>query len=258
MLNSSYTLGRIFGIPIKLDVSLIILAALMWFDYGIFYGSLFAMSLLASIILHELGHSLVSMQFGCRVREITLMVLGGRAVLDRMPRRHWQELLVAIAGPAVSFGIVIAMRFGVGLPLSFLGSFAGTSRMSGLSVLAVLVQYTADLNLVLGVFNLLPAFPMDGGRVLRALLAHPLGLVRATRFAMYVGRVLAIGGGIYALWPPHHDYFLLLIAFFVYTASGQEYRMVLYEASHTGWSGRDDITPEDQIVVSPPPYHRDH
>lgn len=246
MLNSSYTIGRIFGIPIKLDISLIILAIWMWWDYGWERGAFAAAALLLSIVLHELGHSLVGMQMGCRVREITLLLLGGRAVLEHMPRKPWQELLMALAGPAVSavlgVGSLLALPY---IKVSF-----------GALMAHYVLWHLAYLNLALCIFNLLPAFPMDGGRVLRALLAHPLGLVRATRIAMYVGRGIAILMALVALWPPH-NYLLLLIAFFVFSASGQEYRMVLYEAGQANGFGRDYAPPEDRIVVSPPPYRRD-
>jgi Zn-dependent protease len=245
MLNSSYTIGRIFGIPIKLDFSLIVLAIWMWWDYGLTQGAFAATALLLSIVLHELGHSLVGIQMGCRVREITLLLLGGRAVLDRMPRKPWQELLMALAGPAVS--ALLAVGSLLALP--------AIKAAAGPTIARYVLWHVAYLNAALCLFNLLPAFPMDGGRVLRAMLAHPLGLVRATRIAMYVGRVLAVAMGIVALWPPH-NYLLLLVAFFVFTASGQEYRMVLYEAGQSGGTG-GYTTPEDRVVVSPPPYDRD-
>lgn len=245
MFANSYTIARVFGIPIKLDLSLIILAIWMWLDFGWARGSFAAVALLLSIVLHELGHSLVGMQMGCRIREITLLLLGGRAVLDRMPRKPWQEMVMALAGPVVS----AALGVGGLLALPALSAAAG-DKIAGW-----VLWHVAYLNLALCIFNLLPAFPMDGGRVLRAVLAHPLGLVRATRIAMYVGRVIAVLMGFYALWPTNHNYLLLLVAFFVFTASGQEYRLVLYEAARNPWSGGG---PHDEaVVVSPPPYRRD-
>jgi len=248
MFNNGYTIGRVFGIPIKLDISLIILVIWMWWDYGMERGAFAAAALLLSIVLHELGHSLVGMQMGCRVREITLLLLGGRAVLEHMPRKPWQEFLMALAGPAVSAALAVG---------SWLALPAIRASM-GAKIADYTLWHVSVLNAVLCVFNLLPAFPMDGGRVLRAMLAHPLGLVRATRIAMYVGRVIAVLMALAALWPPHSNYLLLLVALFVFSASGQEYRLVLYEAGHTTWPGKGGYaSPDDEVVVSPPPYRRD-
>ncbi|OQA39758.1 MAG: Peptidase family M50 [Chloroflexi bacterium ADurb.Bin325] len=109
MLKSSYQLCTLFGIPIRLDFSLIVLMFLMITNYGDpFYGIAAGLALLLSITLHELGHSLVAMAFGCRVRDITLMMLGGCATLLTMPRKAWQEFLVATAGPAVSLALALA------------------------------------------------------------------------------------------------------------------------------------------------------
>ena len=108
MIKSSYQLCRVFGIPIYLDISLIILMFLMVSNYGDpLYGIAAGVVLLVSITLHELGHSLVSMAFGCRVRDITLMMLGGCATLMSMPRKAWQEFLVALAGPLVSLALAL-------------------------------------------------------------------------------------------------------------------------------------------------------
>ncbi|HRU18888.1 MAG TPA: M50 family metallopeptidase, partial [Kiritimatiellia bacterium] len=109
MLRSSYHLCTVFGIPIRLDASLIILMFLLIGNYGNpLYGIAAGIALLVSITLHELGHSLTAMAFGCRVRDITLMMMGGCATLLSMPRKAWQELLMAAAGPAVSLGMALA------------------------------------------------------------------------------------------------------------------------------------------------------
>jgi Zn-dependent protease len=252
MLGSSIRVATVFGIPIKLDLSLLILAVMLLVRYGpvygVAYGVFATLALLVSIVLHELGHSLVGMAFGCRVREITLMFLGGQAALDRIPRRPWQEFLMALAGPAVS----VALGIGGLLAAPLARGLAGET---GVHFLAWQVGY---LNLALFVFNLLPAFPMDGGRVFRAVLAQALGRLRATYIAMLVGRGVAILMGAYAVWAS--EYLLLAIALFVFFAAGQEYRGVQIEEGYRRRGERppwEPPPPPDDVYVGPPPYGRD-
>ena len=156
----------------------------------IVWGLLLAIGLFASIAVHELAHALVGVRLRRPRREITLMMLGGVSQMERLPKRPRDEALMAAAGPAMSvvIGLVLlAIEQVVRAPDPHIGVF-----------------YLARLNLLLAVFNLLPAFPMDGGRVLRALLASRLGMVRATRAAATVGKVAAVllailgalGGGV--------------------------------------------------------------
>lgn len=247
MFRNSYQIFSLFGIPIKLDFSLIILVIWMWIDFGFARGLFAAVTLLAAIVLHELGHSLVAQRMGCHVREITLLLIGGRAMLDHIPRKPWQEMLVALAGPAVS----------AALGLVSLLSLPYVHIVFGAKIANWVLWHCMYLNFALCVFNLLPAFPMDGGRVLRAALAHITGYVNATRIAMIVGRSIAVLMAIYALWPkPQHEYMLLLVAIFVFSASGQEYQMVLREASWQGQWWQQSGPPNDRIRISPPPYER--
>lgn len=271
MFKRSYTLGRVFGIPIYLDTSVIILALFLVFTLGdLFIGLLAAVALLLSIALHELGHSLVAMAFGCKVRDITLMLIGGRATMLSMPQKAWQEFLMALAGPAVSLllaliGLVLIPMLPF-LPRVLEGSF-------------VIFGY---VNLVLGVFNLAPAFPMDGGRILRAFLQQFfMTRLKATWIASRVGRVLAV---VFALWNIfaylHHPktfggylFIRLLLAWYIYRAAEQEYRQVLMEEhGATGnpfadfmrnfgfgeGAPRGSEPPRDdgKVIVSPPPYEQ--
>ena len=270
MFKRSYTLGKAFGIPIYLDFSVIILALFLVFTLNDLMIGLFAAAgLLLSIALHELGHSLVAMAFGCKVRDITLMLIGGRATLLSMPKKAWQEFLVAIAGPAVS--LLLAL---IGLQL--------IPRIPGIPNLVVAVFWIfGTINKWLGLFNLAPAFPMDGGRVLRAFLQQFfMTRLKATWIASRVGRVLAI---VFALWnifsymsdPQNFGGYLLirlLVAYYIYRAAEQEYRQVLMEERGTtgnpfadmmrnfgfgGAGGPKTSEPpldDGQVVVSPPPY----
>jgi Zn-dependent protease len=265
MLKSSYQLCTLFGIPIKLDFSLIILMFLLVTNYGSpLYGIAAGLALLVSITLHELGHSLVAMAFGCRVRDITLMMMGGCASLLSIPRKAWQEFLMAAAGPAVSFVLAAA---GLLAP-RFLPGLRGT--------LGAFVYYQiGGLNLLLFTFNLLPAFPMDGGRILRAFLQQFfMTRVRATWIASRIGRFVAILMGVsvlYYLFTRNAQGFMLirlLIAYYIYQSAEREYRMVLMEegAARPGpfagfpfFGGASTRTPppdDGKAVVSPPPYVR--
>ncbi len=269
MFRKSYTLGRIFGIPIYLDSSVIFL--LLYF--GLFYyrnllfGLIGCVGLLFSIAAHELGHSLVAMGFGCQVRDITLMMLGGRATLLSMPRKAWQEFLVAIAGPAVSlslgFGFLYAARL---FPV-----------LTSTNLAKELLRDFMLLNISLGIFNLLPAFPMDGGRILRAFLQQFfMSRLKATWVASRIGRFIAVALGLLTLYiwlkGGPFMFILFLITFYIYRAAEQEYQMVLYEERGTTGNPFADIMrnfgfgghpgsaePPDEegtVVVSPPPYER--
>ena len=264
MIKSSYQLCTLFGIPIKLDLSLIVLLFILVTNYGDpIYGIAAGVALLLSITLHELGHSLVAMAFGCRVRDITLMMLGGCASLLSMPRKAWQEFLMAAAGPAVSLALAL---LGLWLPhqLAVLKGTPGT-----------FIYYQIGwLNLLLFVFNLLPAFPMDGGRILRAFLQQFfMTRLRATWIASRIGRFIAVLMGVsvlYSMWADKFESFMLvrlLIAYYIYQSAEREYRMVLMEegsarrhpfAGFPFFGGGTSQPPPDdgKAVVSPPPYER--
>lgn len=264
MFKSSYQLCRLFGIPIYLDLSLIVLMFLLISNYGDpLYGIAAGVALLISITLHELGHSLVAMAFGCRVRDITLMMLGGCATLLNMPRKAWQEFLVAAAGPLVSLllglgGIWVAHH---------VPELGRTAR-------SFFYYQTGYLNLFLCLFNLIPAFPMDGGRILRAFLQQFfMTRVRATWIASRIGRLVAILMGLSVLYSTLAHRFegfmliRLLIAYSIYRAAEREYRMVQMEegsARHNPFGGFPFFgsstkapPPDDgKAIVSPPPYER--
>lgn len=265
MLKSSYQLCTVFGIPIKLDFSLIVLMFLLITNYGDpFYGIAAGIALLLSITLHELGHSLVAIACGCRVRDITLMMLGGCATMLSMPRKAWQEFLMAAAGPAVSLVLASA---GLWLPYH-------APALNG--TLGAFLHYQVGwLNMALFVFNLLPAFPMDGGRILRALLQQFfMTRVRATWVASRIGRFIAILLGLsvlYSLFSHKIEGYMLirlLIAYYIYQSAEREYRMVLMEegsARSTPFAGfpffghttTNTPPPDDgKAIVSPPPYAR--
>ncbi|MFQ5794573.1 MAG: site-2 protease family protein [Candidatus Bipolaricaulia bacterium] len=225
---------RIFGIPIELHFTfLIFIPVLAWIISRQldFYASLFildldinaletgvpspfvlgliaAIGLFVGVFLHELGHSWVAIRYGIQIRKITLMILGGLAYMERMPREPRQEAWVAIAGPIVSFALG-------GIGIAVLLAIPDASPQA-----QFIVGYLGYTNLFLGLFNLIPAIPMDGGRVLRAFLARSRPYADATRTAVAVSRSLAILMGLFGLL--QFNLFLMFIAFFIYAASGQE------------------------------------
>jgi Zn-dependent protease len=257
----SYKIATVWGIPIKLHISLLILLVLMVQDFHLMNGILVAVGLLVSIILHELGHSIVAIRKGCRVREITLMFMGGAAVMDRMPTKPLDEFLMAVAGPLVSLILGCAGIYG-GAKLDIPPLLAYPP--------ANILQFFGYMNISLMVFNLLPSFPMDGGRVFRAMLTPKLGRLRATRVAARTGQFMAVLFGVVGVWGipgilPAHSWMLVVIAFFVFTSAGNEYRMVqMQEAARqhgfTAWPPFFEEPPggesqvDDQVVISPPPY----
>src|SRR5258705_1057892 len=220
----SLKLGKIAGIRLYLHWTFLLLLAFVFYvDLGEGIGLsgaaqrvIFVVTLFGCIVLHELGHALAARRYGISTRDITLLPIGGVARMERMPREPRQELWVAIAGPLVNVAIAavlllawVALQF---VPARFLASQA-----------AFLVPLLWA-NLFLLVFNLLPAFPMDGGRVLRALLAQRLDYVRATRIAARVGQVMAILFVIVGLKIQHP--MLMLIGVFIFFGARNEAHIV--------------------------------
>jgi len=230
MLNHSIQIARVFGIPIRVHVLLIILLPVFATMYSsdFVFGLLLVIGVFTSVALHELGHSVVAIKKGCHVQEIVLTPIGGVAKMINIPSKPMDEFLIAIGGPAVS------------LVLGILGIL---SPIPLLFILGV-------INLVLFGFNLLPCFPMDGGRVFRALLAHHKGRLPATRIAATVGKYFSILFVIVGLM--RFNLLLAFIGFYIYRAGQQEYRMVMMEHQAAPFSGHRD--PQMDVEVSPPPY----
>jgi Zn-dependent protease len=216
----SWKLGRVAGIPIYVHWTFLILLAWITFAYWAeshdvlkaLEGGAFILTLFGCVVLHELGHALTARRFGVTTSDITLLPIGGVARLQRIPDKPLEELLVALAGPAVNV-VIVAVLFVVGV------RFPGGPSDPEHLVQARFWPQILWINLVLAAFNMLPAFPMDGGRVLRALLAMRLPYARATRLAASIGQALAIG---FAFLGLSHNPFLLLIALFVWIGAEAE------------------------------------
>jgi Zn-dependent protease len=209
----SKTITHVAGIRIQVHATFLILLAWIALASGTvgaaIAGIAFILALFACVALHELGHALAARRYGIRTRDITLLPIGGVARLERMPEDPKQEIVVAVAGPAVN--VAIAGVLGAWLWL--------TAGVAVLAPVAAFLEQLLAINLVLVVFNMIPAFPLDGGRVLRALLALRMERPRATTLAARIGQGFAVALGILGLYV---NPFLLLIAVFVWFGASQE------------------------------------
>jgi Zn-dependent protease len=239
----SWKIGRVEGIDLYVHPTFLILLIPGAVDVvvgGRFFGLFFLLAVFGCVVLHELGHALAARQFGIATRDITLYPIGGVARLERMPRAPGAELVIALAGPAVNFVIAATLA-----ALSAL--FAGDVEIASSGLFGGLLGALITANIFLALFNLLPAFPMDGGRVLRALLSGSMGRARATAVAARIGRAMAVIFGIAGLWM--WQPVLVLVAVFVYMVSRAEEAQVLADEERRtyGLDGRG-------VWVAPPGY----
>ena len=263
-----FRIGSAFGIPIKLDLTFLLVLPLFAWIIGSQVGDLAgqfndvlglgidaaalteptylpwvigltaAIGLFVGVVLHELGHSLTAMHFGFPIDSITLWIFGGIAKLTEMPENWRQEFAIAFAGPIVSVGLG--------------GVFGGVFFLlpESLPAARFVVGYLALMNVALAVFNLLPAFPMDGGRVLRALLSRTRPYARATKIAADVGKGFALLMGLFGLLSL--NIVLIGVAFFVYIGASNEAQQTMMKAAFEGVSVRDLMTPRTELrTVSP-------
>jgi Zn-dependent protease len=231
----SWNLGRVAGIDLFLHPSFLLLPLFVLLQGGGAFSLVVLAAVFGCVVLHELGHALMARRYGIGTADITLYPIGGVARLDRMPRGGGPELAIALAGPAVNLAIAAFLWAG----LEVCGPWLG------LSLMTVLLVQLLWINIGLLVFNMLPVFPMDGGRVLRAALSGPMGRVRATEVAATIGRGIAIVAGLYFLFNGH--VFQAALATFVYTAASAELASVRRE----DWSRR-----QSDGWPAPPPGYR--
>ena len=195
---------------------------------GALFGVIVTSILFVIVVLHELGHSVAAQHYGIQVKQILLLPISGLAQLGRMPEKPSQELVISAAGPLVNFALaaalaVLGLAYGQELGLQF------AFRLPSGITLGAVFSYVFVANLFLGLFNLLPAFPMDGGRILRSLLAMRLEYSRATTYAVTIGQGMAVLMGLWAFIGG--GFFLILIAIFIFGAAGQEGRMARIRTS---------------------------
>ncbi|RNJ27346.1 CBS domain-containing protein [Halosegnis longus] len=270
----SFRIGRLFGIPIELDLTFLLILPLFAYLIGttlgeyaslinevlaptnlvevsaltgdstvaLVVGLLAAVGLFVGVIIHELGHSLVAMRYGFPISSIKLWLFGGVAQLSEMPEDWKQEFNIAVAGPIVSvlLGVVSYVAFTAVQP-------GGTA----IAAVRFLLAYLAVVNVALAIFNMLPGFPMDGGRVLRALLARNRPYAQATQIAAEVGKLFAIGLGLFGLFGGG-GLFLVAIAFFIYIGASSEAQRTVMAAAFDGVTVRDIMTPDDDLKTVTP------
>lgn len=226
----SWRIATVRGIEIKIHATFILAlawGALMWGSGTIasmLYALFLTLLLFVIVLLHELGHAVAAQRYGIEVFDIMLLPIGGVARLSNMPEKPLQELVVALAGPAVNLVLALAV-------LPVLAGLMGLRLLAGavfawppvnLPGFVNLAAFLFTVNVSLLIFNMLPAFPMDGGRVLRALIALHWSHRQATRVAVFVGRLFAIGFGALAIYTG--NIFLGLVALFVFSGAGAEGR----------------------------------
>lgn len=252
-----------FGIPIYLHLTFIIILPLFaWvFSNGTgellgitlgfgnlrtddltryMFGTFSAVVFFGTILAHELAHSYLAQRYGVRIKSITLMLFGGVASMEEVPRAPGQELRMAFAGPLTSLAIGAASYGGM-LLVEAIGSNADVVQGT-----AILLGLMAFYNVLLAGFNLIPAFPMDGGRVLRSYLASRMSHVDATRKAARVGRILAIAMGFFGVITL--NIWFILIAFFVYIGASEEEQATVISDSLEGLTVRQLMTDQVQVV----------
>ena len=222
-MGTSLTLFRVAGIDVRVHWSfalILVYGAVIYSGdadnaaVGALYGMLVILLLFVCVTLHEFGHALAARFYGISVPTITLLPIGGVANLERMPDKPRQELIIALAGPLVNLALVVIL-----LPITLFVFGFQAQQSPGVNLSVILSDISTP-----GLFNLLPAFPMDGGRILRALLAMTMPYLRATWIAVVVGRIMAVIFAVLGIFGG--NLFMLLIAFFVYTGGNGEMQAV--------------------------------
>jgi Zn-dependent protease len=220
----SWKIGAMFGIGIYVHATFLLLPAFVFLanlreiDFAL-YTVMMIPAVFGCVVLHELGHALTARHYGIETRDITLYPIGGVARLERLPQQPLEEFWIAIAGPAVNVAIA-ALLGGLFLLGASLNSSIFTDSLAHLVLRDLLI-----VNVGLALFNMLPAFPMDGGRVLRALLATRLGQLRATTIAAQIGVAMAVLFGLIGLFV---NPMLTLLGVFVFFAGQQELAAIRY------------------------------
>lgn len=245
----SWRIGNLAGISVYIHATFLLIilwaAVVGWQTTqtieGAFSSIVFILLLFLCVVLHELGHALTARKYGIKTRDITLLPIGGVARLERMPDQPLQELWVALAGPAVN--VVIAALMLVWLSISRIG--AGMETLFDPQH-SSLVERLFTTNIALVIFNLLPAFPMDGGRVVRALLATRMPYVRATQIAANLGQVMAFG---FALIGLVYQPVLILIALFVWIGASQESNLVQLKSALNGIPVSDAMLTNFRVIT---------
>ncbi|HVW20356.1 MAG TPA: site-2 protease family protein [Opitutaceae bacterium] len=259
MLGWSIKLFRIRGIQLAVHFTFVLWLAwwalLGYQDAGLagaFWSAAELVAFFTCVVLHELGHCFTGMRFGMRVQRILLMPIGGMAQFDAIPRQPRQEILMTLAGPAVNFVIAAVLYIALGAAPDL--SDVGSTPIGLVDLLHQLMAW----NLIMGCFNMIPAFPMDGGRILRAVLACFVPYLKATRWAATCGKVVC--GVLIAASVYFHAYMPAILFAFIFMAGEGEYRMILrQEVAEAHWKemmSRIYVPPPPNDEPEPPLLHR--
>ncbi|KAF5414721.1 MAG: Zinc metalloprotease [Candidatus Methanogaster sp.] len=274
----SYQIGSIRGIPIRLHLTfLVILVLVIWAfafqdikieEYGIIIGFggmdaseevkyLFSIAtavlFFSTLLFHELSHSIVAQGYGIKIKSITLFIIGGVAQMEDIPKEPRKEARISVAGPAFSLtiGIIAYVIYDFFGPVN---PTMGAFENGALIMLSIIAFY----NIILGIFNLIPAFPMDGGRILRALLATRMPYIDATRKAVAIGKSLAFMMGLFGvLTLDKGGLWVLLVAFFIYHGAAGEGAATTISVTLEGLKARDLMTGLPDVIYVPPGWTLD-
>ena len=234
-MNNAIKLFNVRGIDVKMHITFPLI--LLWgaLSFGVFrnggwegaiYGVLVISLVFVIVVLHELGHSIAALHYNVAVKQIVLLPIGGVAQLEEIPEEPRKELVIAFAGPLVN--LILAILLAIIAPLAgrdlTFGNLLSFTSTLGELTFASIFSYIFTTNLFIGLFNLIPAYPMDGGRILRALLATRMPHGRATTAAVTIGQILSWGFGLAGFLTG--NFFLIILAFFIYTGAGQEGKLV--------------------------------
>jgi Zn-dependent protease len=267
-MNWSYQIGSIRGIPIRLHVSfLVTVIFFIWlfadhtFEiFGIVFGfgeadvpiwlkylfsSITSVLFFLTLLFHELSHSVVAQSYGIKIKSITLLIIGGIAQMEDIPKEPRKEAMISAAGPAFSLGIGI-LAYAIYITFYQVSEVTWTFGNAFLMSVSIIAYY----NILLGIFNLIPAFPMDGGRIFRAMLAMNMPYIDATRIAVAVGKSFAIIMGILGLFT--FNLFLLLIAFFLYYGAAGEEEAAVISVTLEGILVKDVMSGLPDVIYVPP------
>ena len=245
-MKANLNLGSVFGIKIKVHWTFIFL--IIWIIFSelkrggntdsILFNIALVLAVFACVVMHELGHALTAKYFGIETKKITLLPIGGMASLERIPESPKQELLVTLAGPLVN--IIIALLLYFIIPVQELMHLNFTETFETLSSFSIqnFLFYLYIINIALVVFNIIPAFPMDGGRILRALLAIKMNRVKATQIASTIGQFIAV---LFLLIGLLYNPFLIFIALVIFLGAYGENQMVQHMAILKGHTVKESL-----------------
>jgi Zn-dependent protease len=222
----SISAGRIFGIELRIHITFFLLPLFVFFsDIKEGFGQaglsvLFVCAIFACVVIHELSHSLVARRFGREPKSIMLLPIGGVATIDMMPTKPLQEIVISIIGPATNIVIAILLALIGGSSMA-----AALANHSNLTASQIFITDLIMANIILAIFNLIPALPMDGGRIFRSILALKFGFLRATLWAVTIGKIIAV---LFVVLGFFYNPWLALIGLFIFSGANSEKRQAIY------------------------------